>query len=332
MTQSTPTASLLFLYAETPLHVGSGSALGAVDLPIQRERMSGLPMVQGSGVKGALRAELKPMKTDKEQEAIHKALFGRKPPSVQGPDQEEDKAGAISVLDARLLLFPMRTVWGGFAWVTSPMVLERLARDLELAGQPAGKTLAELRPDGSGACLVAPGSTIAKGGKLFLEDFEYEAKESEALTPLATWLGTHALPAVSSYDPFRSRLPAQLAIVADDELKFLATHATEVVTRVRIDDRTGTVADGALWTEEALPAESLLWSVVFTAQERKERSTADKEAGGEKRDPYQAEKLRDELTKALQQKARIRLGGDRSVGRGIVGVRLSGAAKNGAQP
>lgn len=327
MTQSDP-ASILFLYAETPLHVGSGSALGAVDLPIQRERMSGLPMVQGSGVKGALRAELKPMKGDKE--AIYKALFGREAPSGQGPDQEEDKAGAISVLDARLLLFPMRTVWGGFAWVTSPMVLERLARDLELAGEPAGKTLAELRPDGSGTCLVAPGSTIAKGGKLFLEDFEYEAKESAALTPLANWLGTHALPAVSSYDPFRSRLPAQLAIVADDELKFLATHATEVVTRVRIDDKTGTVADGALWTEEALPAESLLWSVVFTADERPERPKAGKE-GGDTREPYKAQKLRDELAKELQKTTRLRIGGDRSVGRGIVGVRLSHQAKNGAQ-
>jgi CRISPR-associated protein Cmr4 len=331
MTQSN-LASLLFLYAETPLHVGSGSALGAVDLPIQRERMSGLPMVQGSGVKGALRAELK----SELEQPIYKALFGREPPSGQGPDQEDDKAGAISVLDARLLLFPMRTVWGGFAWVTSPMVLERLARDLELAGEPAGKSLAELRPDGSGACLVAPGSAIAKGGKLFLEDFEYEAKESSALAPLATWLGKHALPAVSSYDPFRSRLPAQLAIVADDELKFLASHATEVTTRVRIDDKTGTVADGALWTEEALPAESLLWSVVFTAQERRKRSTADKEAGSEKRSLCKAEQLRDELAGALQQKARIRLGGDRSVGRGIIGVRLShearNAAKNGGQP
>jgi hypothetical protein len=27
---------LLFLYTETPLHVGSGSSLGTVDLPIQR--------------------------------------------------------------------------------------------------------------------------------------------------------------------------------------------------------------------------------------------------------------------------------------------------------
>ncbi|MEZ4363815.1 MAG: type III-B CRISPR module RAMP protein Cmr4 [Kofleriaceae bacterium] len=327
MTQSPPIASLLFLYAETPLHAGSGSALGAVDLPIQRERMSGLPMVQGSGVKGALRAELA---RPALEPPIHKALFGRNPPSGQGSDQEEDKAGAVSVLDARLLLFPVRTVWGGFAWVTSPMVLERLARDLELAGESVGKSLTELRPEGSDMCLVAPGSAIAKSGKLFLEDFEYAANESEALAPLAAWLGSHALPTLASYAPFRDRLRAQLAIVADDELQFLASHATEVITRVRIDDKTGTVADGALWTEEALPAESLLWSVVFTTDERPEAKPGqDKEQKDRMR---AAAELHGELARSLQKKSRIRLGGDRSVGRGVVGVRLSREAKNGAKP
>ena len=36
--------SMLFVYTETSLHAGSGASLGAVDLPIQRERMSALPM------------------------------------------------------------------------------------------------------------------------------------------------------------------------------------------------------------------------------------------------------------------------------------------------
>jgi CRISPR-associated protein Cmr4 len=325
MTPPKPCASLLFLYAETPLHAGSGSALGAVDLPIQRERMSGLPMVQGSGVKGALRAELKPLLA----ELVHKALFGREAPSGEGSDQDDDKAGAIAVLDARLLLFPMRTVWGGFAWVTSPMVLERLARDLELTGESVGETLAKLRPANSNTCLVAPASTIAKGNKVFLEDFEYDAKESEALKPLATWLGIHALPALACYDPFRTRLPTQLAVVADDELQFLASHATEVVTRIRIDEKTGTVADRALWTEEALPAESLLWSVVFVSDERPERAKPGQQG---KSPTMDKDELHGELSDALRERPRIRLGGDRSVGRGIVGASLSHEGKKGEKP
>jgi len=48
--------SMLYLYVETPLHTGSGRGLGTVDLPIQRERVTGYPMVQASSIKGCLRA------------------------------------------------------------------------------------------------------------------------------------------------------------------------------------------------------------------------------------------------------------------------------------
>lgn len=325
-----PLSSLLFLYAETPLHVGSGSALGAVDLPIQRERMSHLPMVQGSGVKGALRAELKP----RLESSVHRALFGRDAPSGNDSD-DDDKAGAIAVLDARLLLFPMRTVWGGFAWVTSPLVLERLTRDLELADQTFPASLAKLQPADSGKALVSKDSSVAKGDKLFLEDFQYEAQERSEVEELATWLAQHALPTPSTYNAFRQRLKPQLVVVSDDELQFLAAHATEVVTRVRIDENTGTVADGALWTEEALPAESLLWSVVLISDEKHDKPTG-KERSAE-REWLRRDQLLPPLLQALgalsptDPKAppprRLRLGGDRSIGRGIVGARLSNGGK-----
>ena len=50
-------SKILFIFAETPLHAGTGSGLGAVDLPIQRERSTGYPIVQASGLKGALRSD-----------------------------------------------------------------------------------------------------------------------------------------------------------------------------------------------------------------------------------------------------------------------------------
>jgi len=37
--------ALLYLYAETPVHAGSGTSLGIVDLPIQRERTTGYPIM-----------------------------------------------------------------------------------------------------------------------------------------------------------------------------------------------------------------------------------------------------------------------------------------------
>ena len=46
---------LCMLYCVTSLHAGAGQSVGAVDLPIQRERHTAWPMVQASGVKGAFR-------------------------------------------------------------------------------------------------------------------------------------------------------------------------------------------------------------------------------------------------------------------------------------
>ena len=47
----------MFLYSVSPVHMGAGTALGAIDNPIQRERHTGHPMMAGSGLKGALRHE-----------------------------------------------------------------------------------------------------------------------------------------------------------------------------------------------------------------------------------------------------------------------------------
>jgi CRISPR-associated protein Cmr4 len=47
--------NLLYLFTRTPLHVGAGSAVGAIDQPIQRERHTGFPLIPGSSIKGVLR-------------------------------------------------------------------------------------------------------------------------------------------------------------------------------------------------------------------------------------------------------------------------------------
>lgn len=322
-------SSVVFLYAETPLHAGSGAALGAVDLPVQRERMTHLPMVQGSGIKGALRAELNGRHPgDSDWRGFDRALFGREPPKGQKADDDaEDKAGALSFLDARLLLLPVRTVWGGFAWVTSPMILQRFERDLEIAG--IVPTWQQIQADeaNEGKARVGPRATIARNKRLLIEDLEYEAEEDPMVVTLATWLAENAVPETKGYKPFADRLATQLAVVADSEMRYLSEHATEVVTRVRIDAEKGIVADGALWTEESLPAETLLWSLMFFASEReaKARPSSDRPGNGARppeRELHSAQKLQKKVEEELAAMTRIRLGGDRTVGRGIVGIRL----------
>ena len=54
--------SVVIMYGITPCHAGSGSSMGVVDLPIQRERHTNWPMIQASGVKGAFRANFEKYK------------------------------------------------------------------------------------------------------------------------------------------------------------------------------------------------------------------------------------------------------------------------------
>lgn len=296
-------AALAFLYTESPLHVGSGAGLGAIDLPIQRERITRLPVVPGSGLKGALREAADERLEDHDV----RALFGKPPPKAGESQSGDDYAGAINLADARLLLFPMRSARGGWAWLTAHLCLERLARDLEVYGG----TLPALpsRPT-SGQVFVSTQSTVLAGsGNVLLEDLEFRATPSGELDALATWL-EGALPGLKSYDAYRERLRGQLVLMEDSDFTELAERCTEVATRVRLDPETRTVMKGALWTEESLPAESLLWSL---AQVSRARRPDDKRGHTE---------MLGRLTALSQALTRLRLGGDQTTGRGLVGLRL----------
>src|SRR5690349_13579567 len=98
MIQETTT---LYFYVETPLHVGTGSGLSSVDLPIQRERITQYPMIQGSGLKGKLRATAMAAAQNSDGWTSEDVA------AVFGPEKEgSEHAGALIVGDARILLFP----------------------------------------------------------------------------------------------------------------------------------------------------------------------------------------------------------------------------------
>src|SRR5216684_3419020 len=113
-------ARLLFVHALSPLHAGTGQGVGVIDLPIAREKSTGIPFLPGSSLKGALRAR----------------CSGKECVQVFGPDtvdvaSDSNHASSAQFSDQRLLLLPIRSLAGTFAWVTSPYVLYRLVRDME---------------------------------------------------------------------------------------------------------------------------------------------------------------------------------------------------------
>ena len=86
----------------TNLHVGSGEVnYNVIDNEVEKDAITGLPMIHASGVKGALRDALSNIYTAEDI----KKIFG-------APGQENDAAGGShKFLDAILISRPMR-VWG----------------------------------------------------------------------------------------------------------------------------------------------------------------------------------------------------------------------------
>ena len=284
---------LVFIHALTPLHAGTGQGVGAIDLPIQRERATNLPFLPGSSIRGCLR--------DSMADNKHLlALFG----SERGV--LEPLAGALRVGDAHLLLLPVRCLGATFAWVTSPFLLHRLtrsARAVGFANIPAVPTL----QDGQ-TLLASMDSTVQVGGspRLVLEDLDFTPATDPA--NWCDWIANLLFP--DAKDPWRAEFKKRFAIIDDKNFDFLAEFATEVNAHVAINDSTGTVEDGALWYQEALPAESILCGIL----------QADKPRSGDRN--ITAQSLLDEV----KQTTSVQFGGKAGTGQGVARFIPVGAA------
>jgi len=257
-------AKMYWLHALSPLHVGTGSAIGYVDLPIAREKTTGYPLVPGSGIKGVY-SESWGASTPEARVAapLLRAAFG----IADGPGVTEASSGSIVFSDARLLCLPVRSLYGTFAWVTCPMVLQRLARDLGSAGLSApnipadpGKASLRLR-NGQGGGVIDSQITPANGQqpairKAFLTDLDFR---SIACGDTNAW--ADALSGWIFSVDWRNNFKQRFAVVADDVFGYFCQHGTEIVTRVRLEPDTRTVGKG-LWTEELLPSEAILSGLV----------------------------------------------------------------------
>jgi CRISPR-associated protein Cmr4 len=286
---------LLTLHTLSPLHCGTGQAVGAIELPIAREKPTNLPIVPGSSIKGVLRAQ-------EEVKGIHLAAFG--PDTANAGDQ----AGAVQFGDARLVLLPMRSVAGVFAWTASPYLLRRFKKDLEAADKPSWKD--EVSVPEKQQCHATTSTALATSLKrVVLEDLDFTISGASVMTDgIAKALGEAFFPGDTDSQAF---LKSHLCIVHDDVMGLLLDTGTELQAHVRLDPETKTVADGALWHEESLPVESLLASLVLVNPEMKKGGvgTSADEIGGH-------------LKKLCHQKA-IQFGGKASVGKGLCHVGLA---------
>ncbi|MDQ2694855.1 MAG: type III-B CRISPR module RAMP protein Cmr4, partial [Pseudomonadota bacterium] len=234
--------ALLGLLTETALHAGAGSSVGSIDLPIQREAHSDWPCVYGSAVKGALRARAEDLKEDLKMESSKiEAIFG---PDTRNAD---DHAGALAVGDARLLLLPVRSLTGHYRWVTCPALLRRLQRDAARLSVTLGKVSV---PEKVG---MNQALTPAYEGDLLLEEYRLKAVKADLDSLL------ESLFRLMDDGENLELLHSQLAVVSDDLFADLVRFHMPVAAHVRIDNETKTVKERALWYEESLPPDTLLY-------------------------------------------------------------------------
>jgi CRISPR-associated protein Cmr4 len=285
---------IMTLFARTPVHVGAGNSVGAVDSPIQRERHTRIPIIPGSSLKGVL-ADL----WTEDYEKNEKGKLKRKEdsPSAWLFGNESDKnaaSGALLIGEARVLAFPVRSAKGMFAWITCPLVLRRFQRETS-----ANFTV----PEVTGETALASEVVKLKDSAVVLEEYAFkvtgtpDAAIVEAFKPLVP------------NDVVWSGIKDQLVIVSDEIFQHFCEHACEVVTRIKIDDETGTVDGGALFNQEQVPSETLFYTLVLAQDEKK------KGGGSRKMD----EALSALKTKLEEQKW-LQVGGDATIGLGFCTV------------
>lgn len=280
--------TILAIFTRTPLHIGAGSSVGAIDQPVVRERHTRFPIIPGTSLKGVI-ADLWPATaTGKRDGGDATWLFGSETATAAA-------AGALLFGEGKLLAFPIRSAKGAFAWITCPLTLARFARD-------SGNSSLKIPCDLKGEECCAPASLCLSDKKVILEEYVIAAKaEPDAAI-------VQALTSLSD-DIVWQQLKDKLVILSDEMFAYFAENACETAQHIRIDDQTGTVAKGALFNQENVPSETLFYSVV--------NAQAGKGSGNGKTPGEAMAALKQQLAAGL-----IQIGADETTGLGWCSVSM----------
>ena len=295
--------AVVFLYAVSPVHMGTGTGTGFIDNPIQRERHTNHPYFAGSGIKGAVRHGFKSLGGESD---LIDQLFG--PESRPESRSSNLHAGAVSFGDGQLVTFPIRSAKESYVYATCPQALARTNRLLNDLGSIESSNWNVPNVD-ENKCIVVD-EKLLMDDHLHLEAYQYEAKVDPSLKSVSEDLATKAISENLKYQYFREKLTNHLVVLSDTDFSYFVQHATVVESHVRIDDRTGTAADGGLFYTENLPPESILIAPLLTSRSRNH--------SGENLD---AGNVMCQMKNVLHDKL-LQIGGNSTTGRGLVVTRI----------
>ena len=133
---------------------------------------------------------------------------------------------------------------------------------------------------------------------LYLEEYRLETQGKN----LSEWIS--ALSELMPNDT-KAALEAQFTIVSDNLFGFLAQNSTPVHAHNAINSDTKTVKAGALWWEESLPSDTLLYTCIHAFN------------GREKDKPVKAEENLTAFKQVFSDNAYLQIGGNETVGMGF---------------
>lgn len=284
--------NIYHLHTHSALHCGTGQSAGIVALPIARDKATHLPIVPGSSLRGVLRDKIRANEKD-----IEKALFG--PRDIQS--SEQSFAGALSLGDANLLVLPIRSLNGIVAYATCPFVLRNYANDTKISVKETPLP----QPSAQQALVSNENVNVIQHDNhtelLVLEDLDISAEKDEKVQ---AWAKKIAEAVYSEQSDLKDEFINRFVVLSDNVFSYLSTTATELRTRIRITEKTGVVKEGALWSEENLPANAILWGVYSLSDSR------------DKKQELTAPELKEKLSASYT----LQMGGNAGIGRGLVSL------------
>jgi len=234
----------------------------------------------------------------------------------KGEKDVSEFAGCLGFTDARLLLFPVKSMNGVFAWITCPSVISKFITELELAENETLKNIQSLKNLNieDQKCYASSKNVIIGSKNVVLEEYTFEVvspKTEEKINEFTTELANVLF---SDNEYWKNLIINNLVILSNNDFRDFVNLSTEVITRTKIDNETGTVADGALFTEEYLPTESIMYSLVLTAPEFAEKTVTK---------TFETEEIVNQFFNGfVNNNPVMQIGGNATLGKGITKIKM----------
>jgi len=236
-----------------PVHIGTGGyRLGRVDMTIAREPGTNVPKIPGTSLAGATRsyaamAYNKPEVAGQQNKFKKAGGNGDRCPIIYtfgtatdiGGEQTggANRAGTVSIGDAQILFFPVNSMVGPL-WVSTVERVKEAWKDSLTTTEPTDEIVV---------------TSMNWNRELNLGWLLFQSKSGLTINP----------PEDIKSHPAWEAIVGRIVLVTPKLFSQIVNSNLEVRTSVSIDPATGAAEPGALFTYEAIPRTTWLWSDVI---------------------------------------------------------------------